>query len=136
LNQTDAALAVNTRTDDFLMYFCHQQVCAELFSSALDMPGYPHLLLSAGAAPAVRLISLLPAWRSAAYPARRCCCRSMRQTDRQTDGWTPNRYIDPASHAMRAPSIKHSSPDATKAVVDIRGPIYKISYDNLTIILR
>jgi len=136
LNQTDAALAVNTRTDDFLTYFCHQQVCAELPSSALGMTGYPHLLLSAGAAPAVRLISPLPAWRSAANPVRRRCCRSMRQTDGQTDGLTPNRYIEPASHAMRAPSIKQSSPDATKAVVDIRGPIYKISYDNLTIILR
>ena len=136
MNQTDVVLAVNTRTYNCSLYFCHQQVCAELPSSALDMTGYPHLLLSAGAVPAVRLISPLPAWRSAANPVRRRCCRSMRQTDGQTDGWTTNLYIDPASHAMRAPSIKQSSRNANKAVVDIRGPIYKISYDNLTIILR
>jgi len=41
-------------------------------------------------------------------PATRCCC-SCRQTgqthepmDRQTNGRTPDRYIDPAPHTMRA----------------------------------
>ena len=35
---------------------------------------------------------------------RRCCCRSTGQTDRQTDGRT-DRYLDPASHAIRATSV-------------------------------
>jgi len=47
--------------------------------------------------------------------ARRCCCRSMGQTDGRTsesihsycrpyltDGRTPDRYTDPSSHTMRA----------------------------------
>jgi len=29
---------------------------------------------------------------------RRCCCRSMGQTDGRTDEWMPRRYIDLAPH--------------------------------------
>ena len=32
--------------------------------------------------------------------ARRCCCRSTGEMDRQTDGRTPDRHIDPALHTM------------------------------------
>jgi len=35
---------------------------------------------------------------------RRCCYRSMGQTDRQTDGRTHNHYIDSASHTVRVAS--------------------------------
>jgi len=51
--------------------------------------------------------SISPAHRALSKPAaRRCCCQSMGQTDGQTDGWTPNRYIDPAPYTLRTVSIK------------------------------
>jgi len=56
------------------------------------------LLLSAGACD--RLI--FPARKPA---ARRCCYRSMGQTDGRTDGRTPGRYIDPPRHIIRAASV-------------------------------
>ena len=33
-------------------------------------------------------------------PARRCSCRSTGQTDRQTDGQTPGRYVDSADSTV------------------------------------
>jgi len=64
----------------------------------------PHLLLSAGAA--ARRPQRIRSYRSTSpthiglsNPAgRRCYWRSMGQTDRRTDGRTPDRYMDPTPH--------------------------------------
>jgi len=40
-------------------------------------------------------------------PGRHCCCRSMGHVDRRMDGRTPDRYINPALHIMRAVSISY-----------------------------
>jgi len=41
--------------------------------------------------------------------ARRCCVRQMGQTDRRTDGRTPDRFMHPAPHTMRTVSKSESS---------------------------
>ena len=60
-----------------------------------------HFTLSGGSTlrPARTALSSKPA-------ARRCCCRSMEQTDGRTDGRTRDRFIDPAPHTMRALSLQ------------------------------
>ena len=35
-------------------------------------------------------------------------------TDRRTDGWTPDRYIDPAQHTMRAASVMSTAEPCVK----------------------
>jgi len=60
---------------------------------------YLHLLLSAGAcstAPAAVSRYLLPAGRSAANPP--ATVAAVDRWDRQTDGQTPDRYIDSVPH--------------------------------------
>ena len=55
----------------------------------------PHSLAAAAAIDR----HLLPAWPTAANLQRRVCCCG---TDRQTDGRTPCRFVDPAVHTVRA----------------------------------
>jgi len=76
------------------------------------------LLLSTGTCyrlvfPACTAFSSKPA-------ARRCCRGVIGQTDRQTDGRTLDRFIDPAPHAMPAVSITLSCDDSVQAVDSTR----------------
>jgi len=70
---------------------------------------YPHWLLNASAGSIDRqLVRDACSYRSSRAhaqqhtAARRCCCRWMGQTDKRTDGRTPDRHIDSAPHTMRA----------------------------------
>jgi len=78
--------------------------------------------------PARRALSSKPA-------ARRCCCGSTGQTDRRTDGHagTVNKA---ATLVRKAGVISSNVSDGFVQRYSSGGPIYKISYDNLTIILR
>jgi len=50
-------------------------------------------------------------WELSSKPiARRCCVRSIDGTDRRMDGRTPDRFIDPAPHTMRAVKKGKGSP--------------------------
>jgi len=64
----------------------------------------PHTLPAFAAVRRCRCRSISPARTAlSSKPAARFCCdRMMGQADGQTDGRTPDRYLDPAAHATRA----------------------------------
>ena len=60
--------------------------------------------------------------------SRRCCCRSMGQTDRRT----PDRYVDRAPHTLRTASIIYGWPLGHIFPRKIRVPLFIIEAFQVT----
>jgi len=106
----------------------------------VTLPAFPaerrRLLHSARSAPAAIDQYILPARRSAANPPHAAAAVDRpEQTDGRTDGWTFDRYIDPA-HAYYAGGV--NKPNCHRDIVSCQlskrccstlGPIYNVSYE-------
>ena len=110
-------MACYTCACDMRLAYRIKQVCVDSPPSALNMtlPASAaerrHLQHGARSVPVAVDRCFLLAGRSAATPPAAVPAgdRWYRQTDRRTDGRTPDRYIVPAAHTMRAVSTKNST---------------------------
>ena len=70
---------------------------------------------------------------SSKLAARRCCCRSMVQTDGRTDGRTPHYYIDPAPNTTQAASKSRRALICPGAFINPRNFTQLVKYRGATI---